>query len=79
MVIDFVEAQTILKSIVTPLHHADLNSLEAFQHANPTAEIVAKYIFDRCYEKCPDTLQRVEITEAPGCIATYQRTPRVDV
>lgn len=79
MVIDFIEAQSILKSIVTPLHHADLNNLEAFQHTNPTAEIVAKYIFDRCHEKCPDTLQRVEITEAPGCVAAYQRTNHADV
>lgn len=79
MVIDFVEAQSLLKSIVTPLHHTDLNEIDAFRNVNPTAEIVARYIFDRFYEKCPDTLQRVKITEAPGCVATYQRANHADV
>lgn len=73
MVVDFVEAQSILKSIVEPLHHSNLNEMDAFHNVNPTAEIVARYIFDRFHKKCPDTLQRVEITEAPGCVASYQR------
>lgn len=79
MVIDFVEAQTILKSIVSPLHHENLNDIDAFHNVNPTAEIVARYIFDRFHEKCPDTLQRVELTEAPGCVATYGRVNHADV
>lgn len=73
MVIDFVQAQTMLKSIVSLLHYANLNEIEIFVGLNPTAEVVAKYVFDRVYEQYPDTLLRVEVTEAPGCVASYER------
>lgn len=74
MVIDFVQAQTILKTIVSNLHYKNLNEVEYFADLNPTAEMVAKYIFDKFDEKFTEALDRVDVTEAPGCIAGYVRT-----
>ena len=79
MVIDFVKAQTILKTIVSDLQHTNLNKVEYFADLNPSAEVVAKYFFDKFEEKCTDTLDRVEVTEAPGCVAGYDRTTHARV
>jgi len=41
---------------------------------NATAEVVAKVIFGGLHATGLDCLRRVEVTEAPGCIAIYQDT-----
>lgn len=74
MVVDFIKAQTILKTIVSDLQYKNLNEVEYFADFNPTAEMVAKYIFDKINEKFTEILDRVEVTEAPGCVAGYDRT-----
>lgn len=74
MVIDFAEAQAALRSVIEPLQYADLNSFEPLSGLNPTAEVVAKFIFDRLSRPGFDSLRRVEVTEAPGCVAAYEPT-----
>jgi 6-pyruvoyltetrahydropterin/6-carboxytetrahydropterin synthase len=78
MVIDFAEAQAALRSVIEPLQYADLNSFEPLSGLNPTAEVVAKFIFDRLSGSASDSLRRVEVTEAPGCIAAYEPTLAAD-
>ena len=73
MVIDFGEAQTALRSAVNELENTDLNAHPALRGANPTAEVVAKYLFDRVLAAGISTLRRVEVTEAPGCVAIFER------
>ena len=78
MVIDFADAQAALRSVIEPLQYADLNSFEPLSGLNPTAEAVAKFIFDRLTRPGFDSLRRVEVTEAPGCIAAYEPTQAAD-
>ena len=73
MVIDFGEAQTALRSAVDELENTDLNAHPALRGANPTAEVVAKYLFDRVFAAGVSTLRSVEVTEAPGCVAIFER------
>jgi len=72
MVVDFDVAAAALHAIVKPLHHGALNEMVDFARCNPTAEAVAKFIADRLIEKGLRNVSRVEVTEAPGCIATYE-------
>ena len=71
MVVDFCAAESALKTIVAELHHQDLNDHPALAGAVPTAEVVAKCLFDRLGRAGFPELGRVEVTEAPGCVAAY--------
>ncbi|MGB2986249.1 MAG: 6-carboxytetrahydropterin synthase, partial [Phycisphaerae bacterium] len=68
MVIDFGNARSALQSIVAQLHHTNLNHHEDLADSNPTAEVVARYIFERLAKMGLSTVSRVEVTEAPGCV-----------
>lgn len=72
MVVDFEHALAALRSALEPLLYAELNQHEGFRGVNPTAEVVARYIFDRVREAGFPTLRKMEITEAPGCVAVYE-------
>lgn len=72
MVVDFIEARSALQAAVAQLHHADLNEHAAFTGLNPTAEVVAKHVFDRLKTSGPAQISRVEVTEAPGWTAIYE-------
>ncbi len=72
MVVDFHEAERHLKSVLAPLQYADLNLSQAFRDRNPTTEVVARYVFDELQSRSIGTVSRVEITEAPGCVAVYE-------
>jgi 6-pyruvoyltetrahydropterin/6-carboxytetrahydropterin synthase len=74
MVLDFEDARAGLRSVLERLRYVDLNQHEGFRGANPTAEAVARYIFDRLREAGLTMLRRVEVTEAPGCVAVYEET-----
>lgn len=73
MVVDFCEAQGAVEQVVADFRHADLNELAAFGGLSPTAEIVARVVFDRLWGRGLESLCGVEIIEAPGCLATYRR------
>jgi len=75
VLVDFVSAEARLREVVKPFDHAGLNEITAREGANPSAEWVARYVFDRLRERlepgCP--LVAVYVEEAPGCIAGYLR------
>ena len=73
MVIDFGVAQAALRSAVNELENSDLNAHPGLRDSNPTAEVVAKHLFDRILAAGVSTLRRVEVTEAPGCVAIFER------
>lgn len=76
MVVDFLEARSALEAAVAPLHHGDLNDYPAFAEKSPTAENVARTVFDHIYgQGFSRLLLRVEVIEAPGCLATYEPSP----
>ncbi len=51
MVMDFRLLKTYLKDVVAPWDHEHLNNLEDFRGVNPTAENIAKKVFDKLSEK----------------------------
>ena len=75
MVISFDEAQSALASVTKDFQPADLNAYEGLAGRNPTAEVIARYIFERLTNRGYSTVCRVEVREAPGCAATYERSP----
>lgn len=72
MVVDFDAASARLGEIVQRLHHRDLSTEQPFAGRNPTAEVVARYVFDQLHEVGLRQVWRVEVTEAPGCTAAFE-------
>ncbi|MCH7807882.1 MAG: 6-carboxytetrahydropterin synthase [Planctomycetes bacterium] len=72
MVVDFEAARSALQSTLDKLAHVDLNEHEGFAGLNPTAEVVARYVFDRLRDEGLTAIRRVDVTEAPGCSATFE-------
>ena len=75
LLVDFNEVGSALRSITRVLHHRHLNELEAFAAANPSAENVARFIFDRLREvrSLREKLAVIRVWEAPGCAGGYSR------
>lgn len=73
MVLDFSTGQEALDSIAGRLNGTDLNTHRDFDGLNPTAEFVAKYVFECLAGSGLSSILRVEVTEAPGCVAAFER------
>jgi len=81
VVIDFLAVQAALAEICDPLDGADLNTLPAFADGGVSAERVAEFIAERLAAAMADQLSQpggegawlrcVNVTEAPGCSATF--------
>ncbi len=71
MVVDFVAVRAALDEILARMHHTDLNALAPFQERLPTAEVVAEYVHRQLRQVGFGLVHRVEVTEAPGCVAVY--------
>lgn len=80
MLYDFSLLKKNLKKVFELLDHTNLNDLkengcDVFDQ-NPSAERIAKYIFDKLVEFNPDLsslLYRVDIFETPTSRATYEK------
>ena len=70
---DFHDLETSLDEVIKPFRDADLNQTRPFDRIPPTAEAVAKYIAESVSDRLGDKVHvnRVSVTEAPGCEATY--------
>lgn len=74
--VDFKVLKKALHEIVDPLDHADLNDTFTEEVGNPTAENIARYIFEKLgpkIEAVNSTAQvsRIDIWETPGNCASY--------
>lgn len=78
MVIDFDFARTRLDEVIAPLRYANLSEHPALGGRNATAEVVARFVYDGLVSRGIDCVRRVEITEAPGCVAIYDPSDRSD-
>lgn len=74
MVVDFHDAQNALRTVLAELHMADLNASPALGGQSPTAETIARHVFERITrETLPGVrIRRVEVTEALGCTAVFE-------
>lgn len=76
---DFHTVHAKLVESVEPFHNRNLNEVSPFDVVNPTAELVAKHIFDRLDAELGASLApsawvaSASVTEAAGCVATCMR------
>jgi len=75
MLVDFRQLKTALASVVSYLDHRYLNELPEFRTQNPTAELIAKLIFERLREKLGDIIAKVTVWETPSTSASYSEEP----
>lgn len=75
MVMDFEELGRRLRQIAEPLRQAQmLNKHVAFENHNPSAEHLARYIYEQLEKFIPETakLQEVVVWEQEDCQASYR-------
>lgn len=85
LVCDFHALEGALGAVLAPMRNNDLNRVPPFDVRNPTAELVARHIGDEVAKWLQKQgygrgvrLDRVRITEAPGCAAVYRPGLRAD-
>ena len=77
MLADFALLKKALNEAIAVLDHSNLNDMEAFQN-DPSAERIAKYIFDAVKEKLPELgidselLRAVDVFENARSMARYK-------
>jgi 6-pyruvoyltetrahydropterin/6-carboxytetrahydropterin synthase len=78
VLIDFVQAKNALDAITRQLHHTHLNEAPLLGGKSPTAENVARCIFEALVDRLgqDSPLEAVYVKEAPGCVAGYIRDAR---
>lgn len=73
-VMDFNELGPALRTLVEPYEHVFLNEIAPFDDLNPTAENIARVVFENLGAKIDDErvrVVRVEIWENDTCAAAY--------
>ena len=73
VVMDFRILKAMIDKTVAEFKNKTLVSIDYFQQNNPSAENVAKYIYDKLLIELPEgvKLQNVRVEEEPGCSATF--------
>ena len=80
MLADFSLLKKALKDVIAPLDHSNLNDLAVFKN-DPSAERIARFIFEKAGEKLPEMgvdsslLHAVDVFETPGSMARYSASP----
>ena len=74
MGIDFVDLKREVNTLIDKMDHTDLNEMDYFKEHNPTAEHIAKYLFDNLSAKLSDErvrVSKVTVYETPNCAASF--------
>jgi len=73
MAVDFGLIKGILKEIVGKYDHKNLVEIPPFDKINPTAENIAREIYEGIKEKTPEplTIDEIKVWESPECRASY--------
>ena len=75
ILIDFKDLKGALNKVLDEFDHQYLNELEIFSEKNPTAEIIAKEIFDKLFDdeifSGNTKLKGVRVYESPKSSVTY--------
>ena len=80
MLADFSLLKKLLKEVIAPLDHSNLNDMEVFQN-NPSAERLACFIYEGVRDKLPElkmpgiTLEAVDVFENRDTMARYAPNP----
>jgi 6-pyruvoyltetrahydropterin/6-carboxytetrahydropterin synthase len=75
---DFVHLKQVIQSVIKSLDHRYLNELKPFDVLNPSAENVAKYIYDEVAKQLAAGahgagLSSITVWETESSAATYRR------
>lgn len=77
LLLDFVELKKVLNVILDRLDHQFLNEVPPFDVLNPSAENMARYIFEELEkglgETTPARVAHVRLWETDSCSALYRR------
>jgi len=75
VVMDFRALREIVANVTAELDNTALGDIEYFCRNNPSAENVARYIYEKLRAKLPEAvkLQNVRVMEEPGCWAEFSR------
>ena len=77
LLFDFKDVKTVLGEIIDRLDHQYLNDLEPFRELNPSAENMAKYLYDETTARLRQgtngrvRVRRVRVWETDTTTATY--------
>jgi 6-pyruvoyltetrahydropterin/6-carboxytetrahydropterin synthase len=73
VVMDFHELKAMVDNIVADFNNKALNQIDCFKQNNPSAESVAKYIYDKIRTELPQgvKLRNVKVVEQTGCSAKF--------
>jgi 6-pyruvoyltetrahydropterin/6-carboxytetrahydropterin synthase len=76
VVMDFRELKAMLDDIVSDFDNRALNEISYFRQNNPSAENVARYIYEKLRAKLPEgvKLQNIKVVEEPGCAANFSES-----
>ncbi len=75
VVMDFHQLRAMLIEVASELGDNALAKMDCFRRNNPSAENVAKYIYDKLEAGLPGgvKMRNVRVVEEPGCSATFCR------
>ena len=80
VVMDFQELKAMVDDIVSEFDKMALNEITYFRQNNPSAENVAKYIYEKLRAKLPKgvKLQNIKVVEELGCSAKFANADEKD-
>jgi len=73
IVMNFRKLQAMIDKIIAGFDNKALGSISFFQQNNPSAENVARYIYNKLQIELPEgvKLRNVRVVEEPGCSAIF--------
>lgn len=71
MVADFKLLKAALNEVVTYMDHKYLNDLPEFSQQNPTAERIARVVYEKLKTALMSGIKKATVWETPGCSASY--------
>jgi len=73
VVMDFQKLKAMVDNIVAEFDNRLLNEISYFQQNSPSAENVAKYVYEKLRLKLPEDikLQSIRVVEEQGCSAKF--------
>ena len=72
---DFRRLKTAVDNIIGEFDNKSLDKFDYFRRNNPSAENVAKYVYEKLEPKLPKGLkvQSIKVVEEPGCSAKFAK------
>jgi 6-pyruvoyltetrahydropterin/6-carboxytetrahydropterin synthase len=76
VVVDFQQLKALVGGIVAKFDNKPLNAIDFFSRNPPSAENVAKYIYEKLEPQLPVGLglEHVAVVEEPGCSAKFAKS-----